>query len=301
MVFRSWQSTLGVFALAVTGLGCATTTSAPFHMYASPMLEDELSPPIARGLPGGDASAPGVLPTQVYVYRSHSSPTSTAAPRRSRPAVGRAPMDTITPAARPALASYRPTAASTGAATTPHQSASEVTPPTPAPTGEGSLAAAYVHAVFALNGVAFSEAAAASVPELYRACRAEGKVYHSSRPAVGDMVFFHNTYDANEDQRNNDWYTLVGIVEAHNAAGTTSVLAYLDEGVRRVQLNLEQVDSKEVEGEAANSMLRPPQAEDPPFTQHLAGQLFAGFCNALGERDELMVVDNWQPGMTLEP
>ncbi|TXD38539.1 hypothetical protein FRC98_06565 [Lujinxingia vulgaris] len=308
MASRAWKSTgWAVMAMAMASAGCAASTSAPFHMYASPVLEDELAPPGARGLSGEDNASAGVLPTQVYVYRSNAGPAQPGQ-RRSRPAPGatqpsRAPMDSVARPQRPALASYRPGAAATGSSATNAESASM--PPAPrgpaAPKADGPLAAAYVHAVFELNGVTFAEDAASSVPELYRACRTEGKVYHSSRPAIGDMVFFHNTYDANDDGRNNDWYTAVGIVEELQSEGTVSVLAYLGDGVRRLYLNLEQVDREELSaGDQANSVLRGQHESDPPFTQYLAGQLFAGFCNALGDRDELMVVDNWQPGMELD-
>ncbi|TXD31678.1 hypothetical protein FRC96_20435 [Lujinxingia vulgaris] len=299
-----WQWT-GAMMMAIAGAGCAASTSAPFHMYASPMLEDELAPPGARGLSDASSGEAGVLPAHVYVYRSKGGPAQPGQ-RRSLPAPAttpsRAPLDSVTRPQRPALASYRPSVTATGSSTTNAESASH--PPAPrgpaAPEADGPLAAAYVHAVFALNGVTLNEDAASSVPELYRACRSEGKVYHSSRPAIGDMVFFHNTYDANDDGRNNDWYTAVGIVEELQSGGTASVLAYLGDGVRRLYLNLEHVDREELDGgQHANSVLREQRESDPPFTQYLAGQLFAGFCNALGDRDELMVVDNWQPGMDL--
>ncbi|TXC76351.1 hypothetical protein FRC91_06300 [Bradymonadales bacterium TMQ1] len=303
---RSLRQWTGAMMVAIAGAGCTASISAPFHMYASPMLEDELAPPGARGLSEEGTSQAGVLPAHVYVYRSNSGPAQPGQ-RRSRPAPAttppsRAPLDSVTRPQRPALASYRPSAAATGSSASNAESASH--PPAPrgpaAPEADGPLAAAYVHAVFALNGVVFAGEASSSVPELYRACRNEGKVYHSSRPAIGDMVFFHNTYDANDDGRNNDWYSAVGIVETLESGGTASVLAYLGEGVRRLYLNLEQVDREELDGgQNANSVLREERESDPPFTQYLAGQLFAGFCNALGDRHELMVVDNWQPGMDL--
>src|SRR5690554_352803 len=105
----------GVLVLVAAGCaGCAAATSAPFHMYASPMLEDELAPPGSRGVPGAsDGEAAGVLPAHVYVYRSNGG-VAVPGQRRSRPAPdrapSRAPSDSVTRPSRPALASYRPSA-----------------------------------------------------------------------------------------------------------------------------------------------------------------------------------------------
>ena len=163
-----------------------------------------------------------------------------------------------------------------------------------------ALSAQFAWAMYRLNGVEFSDAAKTQVPKLFRECKARGDISHSSKPAVGDLVFFHNTGDFNDDGRNNDWYTHVAIVESVDGASVT-LLGYRGDEVKRFQMNLESPNAaKDRHGEVANSQLRRRQDQDAPFTQYLAGQLFAGTCSALGDRAELVVVDNWKPGMTLE-
>lgn len=161
-----------------------------------------------------------------------------------------------------------------------------------------SDAAAYVTAVYALNETPTSERSGAdvSIVDIYRYAQRNGTIYHSSRPAVGDLVFFHNTFDRNGDGRNNDWYTHVGLVESVDEDGTVSILSYMDDHVARAYLNLERADSDD---ERVNTTLRRRRPDDPPYTQYLASELFAGFGSLLGERTEFLVIDNWQPGMTV--
>jgi hypothetical protein len=135
-----------------------------------------------------------------------------------------------------------------------------------------------------------------AVALLYAAAKRRGSVYHATRPAVGDIVFFHNTYDRNGDGRNNDWYTHAGLVEAVDGKGNIHVLSYLDKKVTSFAINLEH-PRQPSSGDVINTQLRPRTAADPEFTQHLGGELFGGFGNLLGERTELVVIDNWMPGM----
>ena len=137
---------------------------------------------------------------------------------------------------------------------------------------------------------------------MYRHCRGEEAAYQNREPAAGDIAFFHNVFDANDDGRNNDWYTHVAIVEGVDASGTVHLLGYRDGKVRSFTMNLEHPDARELGGgQPANTRLRPKRDDDPPFTQHLSGQLFAGYCALLGGKSELVVVDNWQPGMQIDP
>ncbi len=161
-------------------------------------------------------------------------------------------------------------------------------------------AARYVSAIYELNDVPIPADAHTDIPTLYRHCREKDAVFQSSEPKPGDLVFFHNLEDANGDGRNNDWYTFVGLVERVRNSGTVSILGYRDGEVRSYKMNLEQPDSRRSGGQTVNSKLRQKSSDDPPFTRYLAGQLFAGYCSLLGDRSELLVVDNWQPGMELQ-
>jgi hypothetical protein len=160
-------------------------------------------------------------------------------------------------------------------------------------------AARYVAAVYRLNEVSLTEQQQSSIPALYRKCRANHAVYTDGPPAAGDLVFFHNTVDANDDGRNNDWYTHVGLVEwARN--GVVSVLSYRDGSVQSFRMSLEHTSQRRHDGQVVNAQIRPKQSGDPPYSQYLAGELFAGYCSLLGDVSELVVIDNWQPGMKID-
>jgi hypothetical protein len=161
------------------------------------------------------------------------------------------------------------------------------------------IAAAYVTAVYLANETVTHDGGSGSpsVIDIYRYAQRRGGIYHSTRPAVGDLVFFHNTYDRNGDGRNNDWYTHVGMVEGVEDDGRISVLSYLDHTVSRTWLSLERPDAAQVGDVVVNTVMRRRSESDPPYTQYLASELFAGFANLLGTRTEFLVIDNWQPGM----
>jgi hypothetical protein len=161
-------------------------------------------------------------------------------------------------------------------------------------------AARYVAAVYRLNDVSLTEEQQSSIPALYRKCRANHAVYTDGPPAAGDLVFFHNTIDANDDGRNNDWYTHVGLVESARN-GVVSVLSYRKGSVQSFRMSLKHASKRRHEGEVVNAQIRPKQSGDPPYSQYLAGQLFAGYCSLLGDVSELVVIDNWQPGMKIDP
>lgn len=167
--------------------------------------------------------------------------------------------------------------------------------------GDAAHAADYIWSVYALNGVRFSPESRQSIPKLFHACKERGKIYHSSQPAVGDIVFFHNTVDSNQDGRNNDWYTHAAIVESQTETGSVTLLSYRGDKVARTLMSLESPDaSMDRHGTEINTQLRAPVDGDAPFTQYLAGQLFAGTCAALGDQAQFVIVDNWEPGMQLD-
>jgi hypothetical protein len=172
---------------------------------------------------------------------------------------------------------------------------------TSAKTSPAADAARYVSAIYELNDVAIPADAHSDIPALYRTCRDADGTFQDKEPAAGDLAFFHNVRDANGDGRNNDWYTHVALVEKLGKSGTVHLLGYRDGQVRSFVMNLASPDAaRDQNGRKINDKLRPETENEPPYTRHLAGQLFAGWCAMLGDRSELLVVDNWQPGMDLE-
>ena len=117
------------------------------------------------------------------------------------------------------------------------------------------------------------------VRDVYRALRSQHLTYDRKDPQPGDLVFFHNTVDANEDGRQNDWYSLVGVVEAVGEDGTIALILPLDGEVSRRVMNLRHPEARRLESSGAvlNDVLRQKRLDDPPYAQYLAGELYAGF------------------------
>lgn len=274
----------------IIGLGllaaqaCAPSNTGSFHIYDSPLLTGKIEPRYPR---------------------SHSSlPAQTAhrgAPRSRASSADRADAGHLHEVASTEQIASSTASSSRPALATTRKDVDATAVPTPP--DEPSLAAAanYIWSLYDLNGITFPPAARQSVPALFRACKDRGSISHSTAPAIGDIVFFHNTVDRNRDGRNNDWYTFAAVVEARGKEGKIQLLGYQHGKVQRLTMDLTNPNAQmDRRGDKANSQLRAPQDSDPPFAQHLAGQLFAGTCQALGERAQFVIVDNWQPGMTLK-
>lgn len=170
---------------------------------------------------------------------------------------------------------------------------------TPAPTPGGAYhpqhALAYVLETYRMNGVEFENEDDLRIIDLYRAVQRSGSIYHTTRPVVGDLVFFHNTYDTNRDGRNNDWYTHVAVVEEVHGNGTIVMLSFRSGRVVRDAMNLEHKHSSERNAQVINARLRAQSRQDADYTQYLAGELFAGFGSALGDIRDVVVLDSWSP------
>lgn len=157
-------------------------------------------------------------------------------------------------------------------------------------------AAAYVRDVYGMNDTPIGDAGTRDVVDVYRYVQEHGNIYHSDRPAVGDLVFFHNTFDANSDRRPNDWFTHVGIVESVAADDTVTVLSYADGAIGRIYMNRSDADTERRDGQTINSPLRTQRRDDPAHTEHTAAHLFAGFGALLGDVTQVVVLDQWSPG-----
>lgn len=153
----------------------------------------------------------------------------------------------------------------------------------------------YVLDTYAMNGLRFDNADTLGIIDLYRAIQKAGTIYHSEIPVVGDLVFFHNTYDANGDRRNNDWYVHVGVIESTSKNGTIAILSYRAGAVTRDYMNLKHAHDAKIDGQRVNSTLRTKQKNDPAYTQYLAAELFAGFGSILGDRNQVRVMNAWKP------
>ncbi|TDP76790.1 CHAP domain-containing protein [Bradymonas sediminis] len=287
-------------SLGLVGLqGCAPGNNSPFHIYDSPLLAGDFDSNYPRSRSYDPfASKQGGGPTRAVRDADGAKPASVEIASAGRDTSSDMP---------PLISQKRQHPTQKGAPAPDEESARSA--PQPAPetrpaqprSGAAADAADYIWSVYALNGVAFPADSRRSLPALFRACKDRGEIDHSTAPAIGDIVFFHNSVDSNQDGRNNDWYTHAGIVESHADNGSVTLLSYRGDKVDRLIMSLESPDaSMDRHGGKLNSQLRAPADDDAPFTQYLAGQLFAGTCSALGERAQFVIVDNWEPGMHLE-
>ncbi len=268
----------GVGWLFLGLMGCSHQTNPPFYVYHSPLLheiETDTSPPRSY-----DPFDQETIEAEVYVASesedSDGAYVATVDEKKTE---------------------FSKTELVVGSSADHKDPPKSATSPATDSQKRG-LASEYVWAIYQLNGVVMDAAAKRHIPKIYRRCKEKGRVYHASRPAVGDLAFFHNTLDANGDGRNNDWYTHVAIVDDVLDAGTVELLSYGRDKVSRAYVNLETPDDA---SEETNTRMRSPANNDPPFTQYYAGQLFAGFCSLLDDKKDFIAVDNWQPGMVLEP
>lgn len=270
---RLTATTLAFASLSALSSGCTTSS----HQGALPYHSDALTQTAAA--PYQRASAAQATPASVARDTGGSvASRPPTGPRRSRPIKG----------------SQAPTSPShTG--TVPTRPDSQAPRQTPGGGYDPSDALAYVLETYRLNGVSFENENDLKIIDLYRAVQREGSIYHTTRPVVGDLVFFHNTFDANRDGRNNDWYSHVGVVEEVRSNGTIVVLSYRAKAVVRDTMNLEHPRESQANGRLANSELRARTRQDPEYTQYLAGELFAGFASVLGDLRDVAVIDDWRP------
>lgn len=274
----------GLALAAVLVSGCAAGTGAPFHVYQSPLLQAEYHP-AERGMSDFDPGRVGDFhATEVQVASSTELPKPKAVTVNPSP-TPEASQTVSTPktSARPTLSATARTHVGSRPDDTGRRTESQGA-------WNPTEAVGYVKAVLEANGVAVT---GATVADVYKSCKAGGKVRHGD-PRVGDLVFFHNVFDANGDKRNNDWYTHIGIVEAADGQAAR-VLSYRAGQVFAFELDASR-PRETADGERTiNAQLREPSASDAPFTEYHAGQLFAGFCDALGDKAELVVIDGWKP------
>ena len=102
------------------------------------------------------------------------------------------------------------------------------------------------------------------------------RYYYSTKgiPRKGDVVFFHNTYDANKDGKDNDYFSHVGIVISSESSGKIVFLHRSSRGVTRGFLHLKRKNDRNY-----NSYLRRGRKKN-----RLAGQLYAGFGSLSSKR-----------------
>ena len=129
----------------------------------------------------------------------------------------------------------------------------------------------FISATFAKAGLSLE----GSTKHLYSQAKKEGAL--STKPQVGSIVFFDNTYDANKNGSFDDPLSHVAIVEKMYDDGRVSMLHLGSRGIVPLTLNLRQPDQhKDMDGILHNSFLRV-RTSTKDNRPRLAGQLWRGF------------------------
>lgn len=119
------------------------------------------------------------------------------------------------------------------------------------------------------------------VARLHEIAVRRGLAYDLPLPEIGDIVFWDDTYDKNDDGKWNDPLTHAGIVVAVDPDGTVTYVHHdYRRGIvtARMNLFLPGVRNSPEDGEKQiNSPLRMTRDRYIRPSQYLSGQLFAGF------------------------
>lgn len=239
-------TSLALTALVMT-TGCSLHRSAPStHLYVSPMLAPN------QELEAFEREA------DAYAQRLAQEQLSGSSARTSRSSrAGRSTGTSRTSARR---ATRVKLSAQVG----------------PSPYAQVRASAGYIWTTLHDKGTTLPEDTKQSLTALYRHCQKQ-RALHFKTPKVGQIVFFHNTFDANDDGRHNDWYTLAAIVTERSGDQLTLRGVSVDHE-QRWMLNLKQPKLATQGQSVINSPLRAKRPDDLPFTQYLASALFAGAC-----------------------
>jgi hypothetical protein len=148
--------------------------------------------------------------------------------------------------------------------------------------------AGVTRAVFLKHGIDLYDSSA-NDPEangvrlIHAHIRQQGTFHHGPVVHPGDLVFFNNTWDYNDDGKVNDLLTHVGIVERQEPDGTVVFISRVAGAVERYRMNLSQPHvHRTADGRTLNDYLRRKDAFDPDNTGYLTGELFAQFATRVG-------------------
>lgn len=115
------------------------------------------------------------------------------------------------------------------------------------------------------------------VRRIYLTLHDQGLLYATSYPVPGDIIFWDNTWDANENKEADDELTHLGLVVAAEPDGSISYLHYhfrLGPTVEAMNLLMPDLDIAK-DGSPVNAALR--MRGSPPGPGSNAAQLFRGF------------------------
>jgi len=114
------------------------------------------------------------------------------------------------------------------------------------------------------------------VQRLYQWLKNQDLLVRNPRP--GDLIFWDNTFDANNDRRWNDELTHVGVVVSLEEGGQITFVHHnYRRGVVRGQMNLSKADTHIEEGVVINDPMRMAYPDRPREPLWLSSHLFRAF------------------------
>ncbi len=115
------------------------------------------------------------------------------------------------------------------------------------------------------------------VTHIYRAARRTGAL-HRAKPRPGDLVFFRETYDRDDDGRRDDGLTHIGVVERVEPGGLVTFIHRGSKGIARSRMHLRSPGThrEPKRREVLNDYLRRASRKHRAY---LTGELFAGFAS----------------------
>lgn len=137
--------------------------------------------------------------------------------------------------------------------------------------------AAALDEVGILEGLAVPPSATVAV--FYADAEARGAVHHDPIPAIGDLVFFDNTWDRDGNGRMDDKRTHIAIVVDVEPDGTV-VMAHKGSDYRLIRMNLfHPTERHSPDGVEWNSWLRRTGDRGNPLGMYRTGELWSGFAS----------------------
>ncbi len=119
-----------------------------------------------------------------------------------------------------------------------------------------------------------------SSASLHDEADAAGVLHRRRQPRPGDIAFFDDTYDRNDNGQLDDPLSHSAVVERVLPDGTVEMVHVGSKGVVRFRMNLRHPSRREDDaGEIINDYLRQARKSDPPGTRYLAGELWNSFAS----------------------
>jgi hypothetical protein len=153
--------------------------------------------------------------------------------------------------------------------------------------------AGVTRAIFLEHGIdlyrgAFAGPKGNGVRLIHNHVRQHGTLHRESNVNPGDLVFFDNTWDFNEDGKLNDPLTHVGVIERLEPDGTVIFISRVANAIERYHMNLDQPHvHKTAQGLVLNDYIRRKHPTDPENAARLTGELFAFYGNLLSPQKHM--------------